>query len=274
VNIGAKLTHAEHAADAVAGHLARTAPDGGDEPRDRTAVWEARLAEGGGTHNQNPVRMAQAIGAFRAEQAALPTEVPHALWGHWCEFDVVAHNTETVRVLSKPQWDGVPDQHHVEFWHPAITPTGYWSTCVVRSGAKGADLEAWAAAEAERVMTEHAATPRPKSAKRAKPKSAVEQLEDLGLLSKPDPAAPVLTIPTGPEPELPFSPAADSAGVPYYGWDIVYTDRRGKEQRCHYVGSEKKARGKAKLRAGFERLVSCQGLSREAYIRTFGKGGM
>lgn len=137
---------------------------------------------------------------------------------------------------------------------------------LVRRGCRLIAAERAADAVAAHVLGAKAEPPAPKK------KSAVEQLEDLGLLSKSD--APAIVIPTGPEPELPCSPASNEKGEPFYGWDITYRDVRGKHQTCHYVGTEKKARHKAMLRTGYEKLVECKGLTKDAYVRGYGKGRM
>lgn len=99
-------------------------------------------------------------------------------------------------------------------------------------------------------------------------KSAVEQLEDLGLPSKSGPAI----VASEPEPPLPLTPPAEAKR--FYGWDITYRTHTNELLTCHYVGTESQARKKAMLRPRAERIIACEGLTEEQWKQSYGKGRM
>lgn len=74
-----------------------------------------------------------------------------------------------------------------------------------------------------------------------------------------------------PEPTKKPKPATDEKP---YGWDITYTTNDGQELRCHYTGTETKARRRAMQRPKAKHVIKCEPLSEKDYAATFGRGGM
>lgn len=68
-------------------------------------------------------------------------------------------------------------------------------------------------------------------------------------------------------------PAAAGTEKPY-GWSITYSTDDGREERCHYTGTEVKACRRTLARPGAKNVISCEPLTEQQYTVSFGRGGM
>lgn len=94
------------------------------DPYPHTAEWSRRAESGMPGTGQDPERIQKQIALFHEDVEA---KNAHPMWGYWSEFPVELKTGERVSVVSKPDWDGEPGRHHIEFWHPKVSETGYWS---------------------------------------------------------------------------------------------------------------------------------------------------
>ena len=76
---------------------------------------------------------------------------------------------------------------------------------------------------------------------------------------------------SAPEPGPVQKPAAPAKP---YGWSILYLTTDGQELRCHYTGTEAKARGRAMKRPKAKHILTCEPLTEREYTASFGRGGM
>lgn len=126
-----------------------------------------------------------------------------------------------------------------------------------------------------RPVGEPAPAPKPKpatGAARRTAKSAEEQLEDLGLLSKRPAPAAAASNGTRVNPCDLHPPAKPKPGPDFYGWEITYKTHDNQLLICRYVGTEKQARKKAMLRSKAMTIVECVGITEEQWVRAYGRG--
>lgn len=168
----AVLKHINQPAPAAPG----TEPAGEEAPQSaladypKTAAWLAKV-EGGFVGAESAERIRKQVAEFR-EDVAIKNS--HPMWGHWSEFTFEL-NGQLARVCAKPDWtdDGA---HHVEFWHPDVSETGFFEV-LIKKPKEGGLLADWCRqfaegrVEAVRAERANAKAARSKAKKPAKSKA-------------------------------------------------------------------------------------------------------
>lgn len=159
--------------DEAKGEAEAEAEDGADcefpaDPfSDRTAQWEARLALRRKMNQLDAAdkHMAGQIEDYRWRQKHV-SEDSEPEWGSWSEFKLqtTAFTGGDITVLYKPDWHGMENVDHVEFWGPGLSDTGYWSDELrwdQKKGRPAGSLEDWARKYLKKRASKYAKTKAP-----------------------------------------------------------------------------------------------------------------